>query len=156
VLDRFIGSPEHKLDGKGRVSLPSSYRDVLAQFGSPQDFVLIPAPLIEGEDPCHVCMTPKGHTQLIESLGEIEFASAQEERLTRQRYIGNARPIAVEDGGRFVLSKDLRDALGLTDRVQFVGDGGTFQIWQPETHARLTAPQPEVRPRRISLSRIGP
>lgn len=155
VAQNFIGWATHKLDAKGRVSLPSTFRDVLRAQGSPDDFVLIPSTGMEGEDPSHLAMTPAGHAQLIAALSEEEYDSPEQEQATRLRYIGNARPISVEEGGRFVLSRDLREALGLTDQVHFVGDGGTFQLWHPETHAARHGPAAAVRPKRISLARIG-
>lgn len=152
VTRNFIGSATHRLDGKGRVSLPSSFRDVLRAHETPDDFVLIPA---AGDDPAHIAMTPAGHAELIAALVEEDYDSPEQEDATRQRYIGDARPISVEEHGRFVLSRDLREALALSDQVRFVGDGGTFQIWNPETHAARLGPESGVQPKRIRLSRIG-
>lgn len=154
----FIGSATHKLDGKGRVSLPAGFRDVLrAQnpdkpAGTPDEFILIPA--TDGEE-MHLALTPAGHEQLIATLTEVEYDSPEEEEATRLRYIGLARQISVEDGGRFVLAKDLREALGLTDAVHFVGDGGTFQLWEPGTFAGRHAPAVKAKPKKLSMRSIG-
>ena len=148
----FIGSATHRLDAKGRVSLPSDYRDVLREQGSPDGFILIPADELE---PMHVCMSRAGHSELIAMLARQDYDSFEEEQATRRRYVGNARPISVEDGGRFVLSRDLRDGIDLTDQARFVGDGGTFQIWQPAAYDALFGPAAPAKPRRLRLSEIG-
>ena len=151
----FIGSATHRLDAKGRVSLPSDYREVLradGEPGKPDGFVLIPA---AEDEPAHIAMTPSGHAELIAMLTQEVYDSPEEEQATRMRYIGNARPVSVEDGGRFVLSKDLRDMLGLTDQVRFVGDGGTFQIWEPGAHDARFGPAAAAKPKKLRLAGIG-
>lgn len=154
----FTGSATHKLDAKGRVSLPSAFRDVLraSGAGAPSDavdeFMLIPA---WGDEERHLAMTLAGHDELVRTLSELAFDSQEEEEATRLRYIGLARRIAVEEGGRFVLSRDLREPLALDGSVHFVGDGGTFQLWNPDTFAARMAPAARVRPRTLSMARIG-
>ena len=151
----FIGSATHKLDAKGRVSLPSDFRDVLEAHGCRDRFVLVPAS--DGTD-CHIAFTESGHARLVEHLGSGEeaFESEEEERETRRRYIWNAKPVAVEDTGRFVLSQDLRAALGLADQVRFVGDGQTFQIWEPARFDALHgAAEGRAKPKKLNLARIA-
>ena len=148
----FIGSATHKLDAKGRVSLPAEFRDVLRDAGAADNFVLIPA---DEDEPMHVAMTASAHSDVIARLDVMEFDSWDEEQSTRERYIGNARRISVEEGGRFVLSRDLREALGLTDQVRFRGDGGTFQLWRPEEHDARFAPAVRAKPKRLRLAGIG-
>lgn len=156
----FTGSVTHKLDAKGRVSLPSGFREVLraasAAASRPADaldeFMLIPA---WDDEQTHLAMTLPGHEQLVRTLGEADFDTPEEEAMTRLRYIGLARRLAVEDGGRFVLAKDLREALGLSDAVHFVGDGGTFQIWEPGAFAARTAPRAGPQPKTLSMRGIG-
>lgn len=137
----FIGSAAHKLDAKGRVSLPADYRDVLKAQESADVFVIVPA---GAGVPFHLAFSRQGHERLIERIAAMSFASPEQKRETRRRFISEARPVSVEEGGRFVLSRELRDALGLDKEVQFVGDGETFQIWQPATHAAAEAKAAET------------
>lgn len=151
----FIGSATHKLDGKGRVSIPADFRDVLEAHGAKDRFVLVPAQ--EAGDP-HLAFTVSGHERLVERLGSGEemFASEAEERETRRRYVWSAKPIAIEHTGRFVLSKELRDRIGLTDQVLFIGDGPTFQIWEPGRFEARHQPagEPTPAPKRLNLARM--
>lgn len=147
----FIGSATHKLDGKGRVSLPSAYRDVLRRQDSEDEFVLVPR--LPGKDH-HIALSRPGHERLIKRLGAQSYPSEAHKREMRRLYIAEARAFQLEDGGRFVLPKDLRDMLGLTKEAQFVGDGETFQIWEPGRYAEVTGavPEAEIGPVEIDLA----
>lgn len=150
----FIGSATHKMDAKGRVSLPSDYRAVLEAHGGRDRFVLVPAS--DGFE-CHIAFTVAGHERLVEALsvGEEAFASPEEERETRRRYIWSAKPLQLESTGRFVLSQELRSAIGLTSEVHFVGDGQTFQIWDPARFGVQAAPaDAPAKPKALNLARL--
>ncbi|MEM9147358.1 MAG: hypothetical protein AAGC57_14285 [Pseudomonadota bacterium] len=137
----FIGSAAHKLDAKGRVSLPADYREVLRAQDSADVFVIVPAGAGVGY---HLALSRQGHERLIERIASMSFASPEQKRETRRRFISEARPVSVEEGGRFVLARELRDSLGLDKEVCFVGDGETFQIWRPEDQAAAAAAAAEA------------
>lgn len=149
----FIGTATHKLDAKGRVSLPSDFRDVLEAHGARDRFVLVPAS--DGVE-AHIAFSVAGHERLVDALSADPdaFSSEDEERETRRRYIWSAKPIAVEDTGRFVLSQDLRAMIGLSDQARFVGDGQTFQIWEPGRFDALHGGDTPVRPKKLNLARM--
>jgi MraZ protein len=130
----FINSALHKLDAKGRVSLPSDFRDILKASASAETFVLVPK---SDDVACHIAYARPTHDALIEDIEGTEFDSEDEEDATRSRYIWSARAISLEEGGRFVLTREEREALGLDGQVYFKGNGMIFEIWNPETHARL-------------------
>ncbi|MGF1446195.1 MAG: division/cell wall cluster transcriptional repressor MraZ [Pikeienuella sp.] len=152
----FIGSATHKLDGKGRVSLPSDFRDVLKEqagaSGGAEEFVLVPA---QGDQAFHTGLSRSGHEALVRRISGARYPNAAVKRAVRQRFIAAAKPISVEEGGRFVLPRELREVLGLTNAVQFVGDGETFQIWQPERYAELAVEVPEAELDAVDLDFAG-
>lgn len=133
----FIGSALHKLDAKGRVSLPSDYREVLREHGAADGFILVPA---QGSD-FHLALSRTAHEALVQRLGGMSYASPKQRADTRRRFISNARPISLEDGGRFVLTQGEREALGLAREVRFVGDAETFQIWEPGHYEAVHGPE---------------
>ncbi|MEM7506307.1 MAG: hypothetical protein AAF415_06140 [Pseudomonadota bacterium] len=145
----FVGSFEHKLDTKGRVSLPSDFREALRDQGSTNEFVLIPA---LDEKPCLNALSKEGHRGLVARLREAEFETVEEEEATRQLYIASARLISVEDTGRFVLGKEQRASIGLIDGgdLVFRGDGACFEIWNKADHdQRFTKPAAKPAPIRL-------
>jgi MraZ protein len=57
-------------------------------------------------------------------------------RALQRLYNGQAFPTAVDETGRIVLPARLRQKVGLEDMAFFIGNGDTFEIWNPETYGR--------------------
>jgi MraZ protein len=126
-VQRFLGSFVNKLDAKGRVSIPAQYRQVLSRDGG----VLYLNRAI-GE-------------QALTGHGESQFAADDEflktmNPLRNRDYAAYAMAAFAdvtaltwdEDGGRVVIPPALIEIAGLTDKVQFVGLGSVFELWNPE------------------------
>ncbi len=126
VLKFFSGSSTHKVDAKGRVSLPADYRKVLEGVGSSHVVVL---PQMNHPD-AHVVLSRAGYEKVVEQFEAMDLSHADAEALAL-RIVTDARQIPVDEAGRIVLSKDLREQIGLEDDVRFVGRGSSFQIWGP-------------------------
>lgn len=124
----FFGNHAMKIDGKGRVSMPASFRDALQKAGSP-DAVLMPtegAPVIEGCDRAYV-----------EALVDRAYSDAPMDDAERQQILGmlgEMVTLSFDPEGRFVFPSALRQHCGAEDTAVFVGRGRTFQIWHPAKH----------------------
>ncbi len=148
----FTGNYTHRVDAKGRVSLPASYRKVLEAYGS--DHVVI-IPQYERPE-AHVGLSLRGYERLIEQFEDAEL-SAEEEEEVSVRLIANARHVQVDDAGRIVLARELREAIGIDKEVTFVGRASGFEIWNPETwashqravEARRSTGRPRIRLRKL-------
>ena len=126
MLKFFTGSSTHKVDAKGRVSLPADFRKVLEGVGSTYVVVL---PQMNHPD-FHVVLSRTGYEKVVEQFEAMELSHADTEALAL-RIVTDARQIPVDDVGRMVLSKDLREQIGLEGEARFVGRGSSFQIWGP-------------------------
>lgn len=148
----FVGSFEHRLDVKGRVSLPSDFREALRDQGSPNEFVLLPPP---ADKPCLQALSKEGHRGLVQRLRDFEFDSPAEEEATRQLYIASAKMVSVEDTGRFVLGREHRVAIGCGDGgdLIFRGDGSSFEIWAKADHDAHFG-VPAAKPAPIKLGKL--
>jgi len=136
VVRRFRGESHHKVDTKGRVSIPASFRRVL-EAGDPN--------WTEGLNPELVIVYGSDKRQYLEcfTMEAIEDVERRIEKLPRgdkrrkalQR-LYNTQSIltSVDETGRLVLSAKLRDKLDLTGMAFFAGNGDTFEIWKPETY----------------------
>ena len=133
---RFRGESHHKVDGKGRVSIPASFRRVL-EAGDPN--------YTEGLNPELVivygdtrrkyleCYT----VQAIEEVdGKIEALprGSLERRMLQRLFNGQSHATSVDETGRLVLPAKLREKIGLSSEALFTGAGDTFQIWEPSTY----------------------
>ncbi len=134
MLKFFTGSSTHKVDAKGRVSLPADFRKVLEGVGSSHVVVL---PQMNHPD-SHVVLSRTGYEKVVEQFEAMELDHADTEALAL-RIVTDARQIPVDEAGRMVLSKDLRDQIGLDGEVRFVGRGSSFQLWKPEKRADYEA-----------------
>src|SRR5262249_22822377 len=136
-MDRFVSNTTLRLDAKGRVSIPASFRSVLARdgFTGLYCYPALDQPAVDAG----------GHALLaeIESLvGRFPPYSDQREEFLVALY-GRSETMNIDGEGRVVLSDALKSHAGITDAVAFVGLGHKFQIWEPQRFsahlARATA-----------------
>lgn len=124
-MDRFVANFALRLDSKGRVSIPGSFRSVLARDGF-EGLYCYPAldrPAIDAG----------GRALMLEIetlIGRYAPFSDQREHFALALY-GTSETLKVDNEGRVVLSETLKRHAGITEAVAFVGLGHKFQIWEP-------------------------
>jgi transcriptional regulator MraZ len=124
-MDRFVGNVTLRLDSKGRVSIPGSFRSVLGRDGF-EGLYCYPAldrPAIDAG----------GNALMAEIdalIGRFTPFSDQRERFAVALY-GTSETLKIDGEGRVVLSESLKRHAAITDAVAFVGLGHKFQIWEP-------------------------
>jgi len=127
---QFTSSSVHKVDGKGRVSVPAVFRKVLEGQGAEGQLFLVPGfrdkRAIQGYG-------PKGYGQ-IGLLIEDMHPSDPNRRKLEHTFLGRTLEMQVDENGRIVLSPALRQRFGLDGQALFVGLGDSFQIWAPEAY----------------------
>ncbi|SFP02560.1 division/cell wall cluster transcriptional repressor MraZ [Tranquillimonas alkanivorans] len=136
MVRTFRGESVHKVDTKGRVSIPAGFRRVL-ESGDPS--------WVEGRNPELVivygdqrrhyleCFTVKAIQSVDKKIRKMPRASKKRRALQRL-YNGQAVPTSVDETGRLVLPIKLREKIGLDGEAFFIGNGDTFEIWKPETY----------------------
>ena len=139
----FLSTFVNKLDKKGRVSVPASFRLVLNQqsFQGIVAFRSFKLPAIEG-------MGIDRMQRLSESVDQLDLFSDAQDDLTASIF-SDSQMLAFDGDGRVILNQALIDHAKIQDGVAFVGRGATFQIWNP---ADFEAHQLEAR-QRIQTSR---
>ena len=133
---RFRGESDHKVDAKGRVSIPASFRRVIESCDPDWTDGLPPRLIIVygGETRNYL----EGFT--IEAMDEVDQKISLHGRGTAKRKamerLYNAQSIetVVDETGRIVLPAKLRDKIGLSGMARFVSSGDTFEIWQPDAY----------------------
>ncbi|TIH09757.1 division/cell wall cluster transcriptional repressor MraZ [Pseudomonas leptonychotis] len=122
----FRGANAISLDAKGRLAMPSRYRDELVSRAAGQLIVTIDA-----IDPC-LCVYPLSEWELIEAKLR-ELASFREENRRLQRLlIGNAVDLELDASGRFLVPPRLREYAKLDKRAMLVGQLNKFQLWDED------------------------
>lgn len=124
----FLSTSIHKIDKKGRVSVPAAFRSALDEE-SFRGVALTPpldgAPCIEGAGMSRV----ESMAQAIEAMNPL----APERDALATVVLAAMRPAAFDGEGRIVLPEELIAHAELTDRALFAGLGSKFQIWKPES-----------------------
>lgn len=125
----FLSTVINKVDRKGRVSVPAAMRAALANqpFQGIVAFRSFREPAIEG-------WSMDLLDRLAASLDEMELFSENRDDLASAIF-ADAHQLPFDGEGRIVLPSVLAEHAGITDEAAFVGQGTTFQIWNPATFA---------------------
>lgn len=144
-MDRFVSTFTNRIDAKGRVSVPASFRTLIARDGFEGVYVY-PALDMEALD--------AGGNRLVEEINSLldRLPPYSEERdyLSASLY-GDSEVLKLDAEGRIVLTERLREHAFIADRVTFVGLGQKFQIWDPD---RFVQHQKEARNRVRELKQM--
>ncbi|AMR65917.1 MULTISPECIES: division/cell wall cluster transcriptional repressor MraZ [Pseudomonadaceae] len=122
----FRGANAISLDAKGRLAMPSRYRDELVVRCGGQLIVTIDA-----VDPC-LCVYPLPEWELIEAKLRDLPSLREETRRLQRLLIGNAVDIELDGSGRFLVPPRLRAHAGLDKHAMLVGQLNKFQLWNED------------------------
>ena len=133
---RFRGESHHKVDSKGRVSIPASFRRVLEAAdpnwkpGEAPELVIVYG---DHRRKFLECYTMEAIDEVDTKIDALPRGSIERKALQRM-FHGQSYPTTVDETGRLVLPAKLREKIGLTDEAFFIAAGDTFQIWHPATY----------------------
>ncbi|WP_300523679.1 division/cell wall cluster transcriptional repressor MraZ [Aminiphilus sp.] len=126
----FVGTYEHRLDEKGRIVLPSRFRqglgrDVVASVGMQRCVSIYPQ---------------TGWESLLEKLDALPLPRAQLKDFMRVLF-ATANEIQLDGAGRMIISPFLREHAALNQELCIIGNGDHVEIWDRE---RWTSHQEKV------------
>jgi len=126
----FTSTYTNKVDSKGRVSVPAAFRATLPE-GKDQCVVLFPSLVrqaLEGFD--------HGYLEQISAKLDNYAMFVENTPSPASKILAKCITLSFDAEGRMVLPKVLMDHAGITDKVTFVGQGATFQIWDPKAYEK--------------------
>ena len=127
----FLSSFENKIDKKGRVSVPASFRSYLNSLGY-NGFIGYPSfnsPALEG---CSQDRIEK-LSNTIDSLNPFE----EKRDYFATSVLSESENLQFDPEGRVSITQKLLDHAKIKDRILFVGLGKTFQIWEPKNFEKF-------------------
>ena len=143
-MDGFVATYTNRLDGKGRVSVPAPFRQVLTRENH-EGVYCYPA--------LDRLAIDAGGSRLQQAIADrlavFETFSEDHESLSTAFY-GESRILKIDQDGRVILPDEMRDYAGIGDTAVFVGQGYKFQVWEP---ARFAERQSEARSRLRAVTR---
>ena len=124
-MNRFVSHTTLRLDSKGRVSIPASFRAVLSRdgFDGVYCYPALDRPAIDAG----------GNALMVKIEALItRYASICEKREQFALALyGTSETLRIDSEGRVQLSDSLKRHAGFTEAATFVGLGHKFQIWEP-------------------------
>lgn len=123
--DVFQGASALTLDAKGRMSVPSRYREAL--LGQAQGRVTI----TKHPDGC-LLLFPWPEW---EAFRNKIAALPMDAHWWRRIFLGNASDVDMDSAGRVLVSPELRVAVNLEREVILLGMGSHFELWDAQTYA---------------------
>ena len=129
----FTGVYQHQIDAKGRTSLPSAFRDVLAGQGTDKLFVTTD---IFGD--FLLAFAPEQWNAFMEKIYALPQFDDQTRTLVRT-VVSPAQECPFDKLGRILLPPSLREHAGLSDQVTWAGSGRRIEIWNPAGWAKTQA-----------------
>lgn len=122
----FRGINTITLDTKGRLAVPTRYRDALV-VGEGAPLVVT----IDTEETC-LLLYPAAQWQIIENnLQKLPSFNAAARRIQRL-LIGHATDVELDANGRVLLPPVLRNYAQLEKDVVMIGQGNKFELWNKE------------------------
>lgn len=118
----FRGRYEHAIDGKGRTSLPSRFRDVLAVSGDSR--IVITTAL----QPCLIAYPMAEWMAFEQRLSELPTFD-ESVAMLRRIYVASAVDCEVDKLGRLLIPATLRQHAGLQREATWAGMGKHIELW---------------------------
>ena len=127
VMERFVSNYTKKVDAKGRVSVPPSFRAVLQRLGDEQIYTQLSL------ESSSIIAGGQGLLEQLEArMSEMDPFSRDYDDWAAHFYAGSDY-LKIDGDGRIVLTDAIRAHTGIADAVTFAGRGTSFQLWAPET-----------------------
>ena len=129
----FLSSYENKLDKKGRVSVPASFRSHLSNLGY-NGVICYPSfnnPSIEAWPQDRI----EKISNTIDSLNPFE----EKRDFFATSILSESINLQFDSEGRIALTAKLLKHAKIKNSMIFVGQGKTFQIWEPTTFEKFKA-----------------
>lgn len=122
----FRGVTALNLDAKGRMAIPTRYRDRLRECCASQLVVTV------DKDRC-LLLYPEPEWAEIERKLDSLPSFNKTARTLQRLYIGHAHEVEMDGQGRILLPPELRKFASLDKRVALVGQGKKFELWDEDT-----------------------
>lgn len=147
----FLSTFQNKIDKKGRVSVPATFRAALVKAsGKGEDFsgIIAYASFINHcVEACGIGRIRK-LSERIESLDPF----SEERDAFATTILGGSVQLPFDGEGRVMLTESLIGVAGLSDMALFVGKGETFEIWEPKVFEEYAVRSRELaREKRLRL-----
>jgi len=124
-MDLFVSSFVNKIDKKGRVSLPSIFRNALPK-NYKNEIILYKSLRTNSIEGCSL----KRIEEIAKRINNLDFFSEDQHDFSTSIF-SEIIPTNLDKEGRFVIPDNLKKFANLSNETAFIGQGFYFQILEP-------------------------
>ena len=125
-MNLFVSQFVNKIDKKGRVSLPSQFRNILPKKSN-NEIILFKSLKFKSIEGC----SSERIDKIADKIEELDIFSDDQDDFSTSIF-SEAVPTNLDNEGRFLIPEFLKEYSNLKDEVTFIGQGHYFQIWEPK------------------------
>ncbi|MBN2452823.1 MAG: division/cell wall cluster transcriptional repressor MraZ [Candidatus Omnitrophica bacterium] len=118
----FYGEYEHTIDKKGRLIIPSKFRDAFKEYDVEKLFIT------RGLDKCLFMFTENEWKTQESKFKSISFTKSESRKFNRI-YFAGASEIECDKQGRILIPKYLKDYAAIKRDVMIIGVSNRMEIW---------------------------
>ena len=125
----FQGASALSLDAKGRLSVPTRYRDVLSADASGQ------LTITKHPHGCLMIFPRPEWEKFRDRIAQLPMSAQWWKRI----FLGNAMDVEMDASGRVLISPELRAAASIHKESILLGMGSYFELWDAQMYAEQEA-----------------
>lgn len=122
----FRGVNTLNLDSKGRLAIPTKYREALADNGGGRVVLTV------DRDHCLLLYPFPEWLEIEQKLSRLSSFNTRTRALQRL-LIGHATECELDGSGRILLPPPLREFAALEKTIVMIGQGNKFELWDEQT-----------------------
>jgi MraZ protein len=121
------GHVVNSINSKGRLSIPSKFREVLSEWDADQIIVT------KGLDKCLMAFAPDDWERLEKKAANLSMVR-KADIFFKRHVMGSAEECQIDAQGRILIPASLRDYADLKKKCLFVGITDHIEIWDQDTY----------------------
>jgi len=122
----FKGIHNINLDGKGRLTIPTKYRNTISDQSGHNMVVTI-----DSEEKCLLLYPATIFSNIERKINDLPSFTKNHRRIQRL-IIGHAEDLELDSSGRILLPKPLRLVAEMSKKITLIGQGEKFEIWSDD------------------------
>ena len=124
-MNLFVSQFVNKIDKKGRVSLPSQFRNILPKKSN-NEIILFKSLKFKSIEGC----SSERIDKIANKIEELDIFSDDQDDFATSIF-SEIIPTKLDKEGRFLIPENLKVYSNISSEVTFIGQGHYFQIWEP-------------------------
>ena len=124
-MELFVSHFINKIDKKGRISFPSSFRNALSKSNK-SEIILYKSLKNKSIEGCGV----ERINEIAKRINSLDFFSQDQDDFSTSIF-SEIIPTNLDKEGRFLIPENLKKFAQISSEATFIGQGHYFQIWEP-------------------------